>query len=99
MVLAVEKVGRVPREMRRREETLVVVQEGRGPFPDATVGTFTIVFVETCRSRNRVPIPESNVRTTRVVDVVGIQKEPQLRFGRESAALGLCIRQQPIIRR
>ena len=50
VVLVVEKVGRVPRKVRRREETRVVVQKGRGPFPDAAVGAFAATFVETCRS-------------------------------------------------
>ena len=50
VVFVVEKVGRVPRKVRRREETRVVVQKGRGPFPDAAVGAFAATFVETCRS-------------------------------------------------
>jgi len=49
VVLVVEKVGRVPRKVGRREQTRVVAKEGRGPFPDAAVGTFAAVFVETCR--------------------------------------------------
>lgn len=50
VVLLVEKVGRVPREVRGREQTLVVAQVRRGPFPHTAVGAFPAVFVETCRS-------------------------------------------------
>lgn len=45
MMLAVEKVGRVPRKVCRREQTRVVAQQGRRPFPDAAVGPFAMTLV------------------------------------------------------
>lgn len=50
VMLLIEKVGRVPGKVRSREQTLVVAQEGRGPFPDTAVGAFAAIFVKTCRS-------------------------------------------------
>lgn len=49
VVLLVKKVSRVPWKVGGREQSLVVGQEGRSPFPDAAVGTFAVLFVETCR--------------------------------------------------
>ena len=46
-----------------------------------------------------MPMPEPDVRTTRVADVVRIQEEPQLRLGREPSTLGCRVRQQAVVRR
>ena len=48
--------------------------------------------------QNGMPIPEPDVRTTGVADIVHIEKEPKLRLSRESSTLWFGVCQQTIVR-
>ena len=76
LVLVVEKVGRVPREMRRRPQTVMRAQRSRSPFPDAAIGALASVCVEAGRrtdSEARARERSTTARDTRNTYGTGCQ--------------------------
>src|ERR1700722_10655226 len=83
-----------------RSLTPVLFKASRSSITTATnrMSYVPIITERTQDSRNRVPIPDPNVRPTVKTDLVCIQEQPQFGFGRKPPAFRTCIGCEVIVR-